>query len=203
MPGVQIGLRDVYYAIMTHDGMEVYKEGVIPEPGKAGYETPKRIAGAISANINPNASVETLFADDGPYETAATIGQITLELNVADLPLEVQAELLGHTLTPDGILIRKATDVPPWVAIGFRSLKSNGKYRYTWLAKGKFSAPEQPNETKGDTVSFQTPTITGSFVCRDCDGEWERHIDEDSENFNPQIAANWFTSPVYEPTPEL
>ena len=184
--GVLIGLRNLVYAKMLTD--PPYGQG------QASYEKPKLIAGAISANINPNASTETLFADDGPFETATTIGQIEVELNVADLPLEVQAELLGHTYQ-NGVLIRKAGDVPPWVAIGFKSLKSNGKFRYTWLAKGKFSIPEQNNQTKGDSVEFQTPTITGSFVKRECDDEWERHIDEDDENFTPEMAANWFNDP--------
>ena len=104
--GVAIGLRNLVYAKLLTD----------PAPGgTATYDAVKPIAGAISANINPNASNETLFADDGPYETATTIGQIALELNVADLPLEVQAELFGHTLTATGVLIRKSGDTPPWV----------------------------------------------------------------------------------------
>lgn len=189
--GVTIGLSNLVYAKLTTDP---------EEGGKATYSTVKRIAGAISAKVNPNASSETLFADDGPFETASTVGKISLEMNVADLPLEAQAELFGHTITAEGVLIRKSNDIPPWVAVGFKSLKSNGSYRYTWLAKGKFSMPEQNNETKGDSISFQTPTTTGSFVKRECDDEWERHIDEDSENFTPEQATNWFKNPYGEAT---
>lgn len=181
-----IGLRNLVFAELKTDPAV---------GGTATYGVPQLIAGAISANINPNASSSTLFADDGPYETATTIGEISLEMNVADLPLEVQAKLFGHTLTEDGVLIRKGSDIPPWVAVGFKSLKSNGKYRYTWLAKGKFGLPEQNNETKGDSVNFQTPTASGSFVKRECDDEWERHIDEDAANFNSSMAANWFNNP--------
>lgn len=182
--GVMIGLSDVYYALLTDD----------PASGSATYGAPVKIAGAITAKINPNASTETLFADNGPYETASTIGKIELELNVADLTLDVQAALLGHTKA-GGILKRSSTDIPPWVAIGFKSLKSNGSYRYTWLAKGKFGAPEQANETKGDSVNFQTPTINGSFVKRDCDNEWERHADEDDGDYIASIGSNWFNGP--------
>jgi phi13 family phage major tail protein len=188
--GVAIGLRNLVYCKLLTDP----EEGA----GKATYDAVKRIPGAITANVNPNASTDTLFADDGPYETAATVGQIALELNVADLPLEAQAELFGHTIDSRGILIRKAGDVPPWVAVGFKSLKSNGKYRYTWLAKGKFSLPEQNNETKGDSINWNTPTATGSFVKRECDDEWERHADEDTEAFTPEVAAQWFTNPYAE-----
>lgn len=178
-----IGLRDVYYALLTSD----------PVSGSPTYETPVRIAGAISANVNPNASSATLFADDGPYDTAATIGEISLELNMADLDLATQAVLLGHTLGSDGVLKCKAGDVPPWVAVGFRTLKSNGHYRYYWLNKGKFALPEDDLQTKGDSIEFQTPTISGSFVKRNCDDEWRRIGDEDADGFS---ATGWFNSPI-------
>lgn len=182
-----VGLRDLHYAILVEDN----ETGVT-------YQTPVKIAGAIQANINPNPSVEALFADDGPMEVAATLGQIEVELVAADFPQEVQAELLGHTIDDDGVMHRKATDQPPWVAIGFRSLKSNGKYRYVWLLKGKFMVPEQNHETKGDSINFQTPTLRGVFVKREYDDEWMRQIDEDAQSANLTVIQNWFNS--VEPT---
>jgi len=44
--------------------------------------------------------------------------------------------LLGHSVT-GGVLIKKSTDTAPYVALGFKSKKSNGSYRYVWLYKGK------------------------------------------------------------------
>lgn len=180
-----IGLRDVYYALLNED----------PAGGVATYEAPVRMVGAISANINPNTSTATLFADDGPADTAATLGEITLELNMADIDLKTQAVLLGHTYE-DGVLKKKGGDVPPFVAIGFRTLKSNGKYRYYWLNKGKFAVPADDLATKGDSIDFKTPTISGSFVKRDSDDEWQRVGDEDAEDFTAEIKAAWFTNPL-------
>lgn len=182
--GVTIGLKNLVYAKLVDD----------PETGVATYEAPVGVRGIISANVNPNSSSATLFADDGPYETASTIGEISVELNVADLDLDTQAALLGHSIT-GGVLKRKSSDIPPWIAIGFKSLKTNGSYRYTWLAKGKFAVPEQANQSKTDSVEFQTPTITGSFVKRDCDDEWERHIDEDHVDYISSMGTNWFSNP--------
>lgn len=186
--GVPIGLKNLVYALLEEDPAF---------GGKATYGPVKNLVGAITANVNPNSSTETLFADDGPFETASTIGSIGLELGVADLSLEDQAELLGHSIV-GGVMIRKGSDIPPWVAVGFKSLKSNGKYRYTWLAKGKFASPEQANQTKGDGINWNTPTISGAFVKRECDDEWERHIDEDSIDFAPAMATNWFNNPYGE-----
>lgn len=180
----QIGLKDLYYALLTTDAVDATPV----------YATPVHMVGAISAKINPNTDNATLFADDGPQEVATSLGAIDLELNTVDLTLPVQAALLGHTYSANGILKRKGSDTPPWVAIGFRSLKSNGNYRYTWLVKGKFAVPEQSNDTKNDKVNFQTPTIKGSFVKRDWDEEWERHIDEDDTAFDQSVATSWFTA---------
>jgi len=179
--GVQIGLKDVYYSLLTAD----------PVGGPATYATPVRIVGAISADINPNATNDTLFADDGPMETASTIGAISLDLNVATIPLEVQAAMLGHTIAL-GVITRKSSDTPPWLAIGFRSLKSNGHYRYTWLVKGKFATPEQKNATKADKLAFQTPTIKGSFVKRDADDIWQVSADEDGTGYVATTGTSWF-----------
>jgi phi13 family phage major tail protein len=183
--GVIIGLRNVVYTKLLTDVVG----------SEATYGPVKPLAGAISGNINPNSTNDTLFADDGPYEIGTTLGGVTLDLNVADLPLEAQADLFGHTMTTEGILMRKSTDVPPWIAVGFKTLKSNGKYRYTWLNKGKFTIPEQQNETKADKIKFSTPTAKGNFVRRECDDEWERHTDEDATGFTQTTADQWFNGP--------
>ena len=180
-----IGLRDVYYAILKTD----------PAGGVATYDSPVRMVGAISANVNPNTSSSTLFADDGPYDAATTLGEISLELNMADIDIQTQAVLLGHTVD-GGVLKKKGADVPPWVAIGFKTLKSNGKYRYYWLNKGKFAENEDDLATKGDSVEFKTPKITGKFVKRDSDDEWERIGDEDDSAFTSDVKTKWFTSPL-------
>ena len=180
--GVRIGLRDVHYAILEQDDVD----------GGVEYKSPEQVVGAVTASINPNADTETLFADDGPMEVASTLGEVELELEVADLPLDIQAKLLGHTFNEEtGELIRKAEDTPPWVAMGFKALKSNGNYRFVWLLKGKFMVPEEEYETRGDSVEFQTPTITGAFTRRDYDGRYYISGDEDYEAFD---GTNWFST---------
>lgn len=181
--GVRIGLRDLHYAILKKDDPEA-------DNSKLEYEEPKRIIGAITANVNPNASTETLFADDGPMETATTLGEVELEMTATDIPLDIQAKLLGHSFDEDtGELLRRSDDTPPWVAVGFRSLKSDGTYRYVWLVKGKFQVPEQAHETRGDSIDFQTPSITGSFVKRDTDDTYQIDGDEAFDEFDP---TDWF-----------
>lgn len=183
--GVAIGLTDLYYAKMLTDVVG----------GSSTYDTPVRIAGAITANFSPNASNDTLFADDGPYESASTLGAMTLELNVADLEPAIRAALLGHTYGSDGILISKSSDTPPNVAVGMSVLKSNGYKRLIWYLKGKFAAPDDNNQTRSDSINWNTPTITGNFLKRDSDNEWRVSVDTDDVLVNPSTITNWFDSP--------
>lgn len=181
---VPIGLTNLVYAKLLTD-----------EPGVgATYDTPERILGAITATFSPNASNDTLFADDGPFETASTLGAMTLELNVADIPAADRALLLGATYS-DGILIHKSTDVPPYVAVGMSVLKSNGESRLIWYLKGKFAAPDDNNQTKADSINWNTPTITGNFLKRDADDQWKVTCDTDDEEAAEGIEDTWFDSP--------
>lgn len=129
------------------------------------------LPGVMSLNINPNTSMETAYYDDGPGEVATTIGKIEVTLNKSSLGPKEQAVLLGASYiklagaidTAAGLL-SGVSDTPPWGALGFRTLKSDGTYRYVWLLKGKFTIPTSNNETKGESINFQSDEVTGSFV---------------------------------------
>lgn len=188
----RIGCDNLHYAKMTTE------DSVSTEPV---YGTVTAAPGVMSVNINPNASVDTLFADDGPMDTAATLGKITVEIQKNQLTTQNKADLLGHAVDANGGLVYSATDVPPWVALGFRTLKSNGKYRYIWLYKGKFTEPEDNNETKGDTINFQADTITGNFVKLTYPVTinskkayaWKYELDEEDEAVNETAIGKFFT----------
>lgn len=188
----RIGCDSLVYALMTTE------DTATTAPV---YDTPKSAPGVISVNINPNASQETLFADDGPYDTATTLGQIGVEINKAELTAENKADLLGHEIDENGGVVYSDNDVSPWVAIGFRTIKSNGKYRYVWLYKGKFTDPEDNNETKADSINFQTDTISGQFVKLNnpikINGKdkrlWKYELDGDTPEASSSVMSNWFT----------
>lgn len=191
----RIGVSNFHYAIMT-------TEDTLTTPPT--YDAVKSAPGIMSININPNASVDTLFADDGPFETATTIGQVEVEVQKNNLSTENKADLLGKTIDAKGGLISSSTDIPPWVAIGFRSLKSNGKYRYCWLYKGKFQDPEDNNETKGDSINWQSDTITGNFVRLVYEqtyqgrtiAPYKYEMDEDDEDIDTATITGWFDDVV-------
>ena len=192
MTSTRIGVSNFVYAKMTAE------ETISSLPT---YASPVSAPGLMSLNVNPNSSVDTLFADDGPFETAATIGAIEVEVQKNALSSTNKADLLGKTIDSKGGVVSSDTDIPPYVAIGFKSLKANGKYRYVWLYKGKFSDPEDNNETKGDSINWQSDTITGRFVklmyeytyAGKTVRPWKYEMDEDDTDANESVMAAWFT----------
>lgn len=191
----RIGCDNLVYATMT-------TEDTITTPPVYGEVV--KAPGVISVNINPNGAQETLFADDGPMDTASTLGKIDVAINKNELTAKNKADLLGHKIDANGAVLYADNDIAPWTAIGFRTLKSNGNYRYVWLYKGKFTEPEDNNETKGDSINFQTDTINGQFMKLTypvtVDGVekrlWKYEIDQDTENASETVIADWFKAPV-------
>src|SRR5690625_3390153 len=181
-----VGLRDIYYAIITSDD----------ETGTE-YESPKRMGRAMTANVQPQFNSADLRADDVVAETAESRGVTTVSVNTDDLQPSVQADIYGKTVNDDGVLIDSEDDRPPYLALMFRAEKANGAYRYTTLYKGKFTPPENNYETKQETPAFQTPTTEGRFLARRSDGKIGAQVDEDGTDVDESIIDNWFKE-VYE-----
>lgn len=177
-----VGLDNLYYAVMTKD-----------DATGVAYLAPVKLSGAINVKVDPKQNSATLYADNGPSETSTTLGEIAVEVDVKDVPLDDQAALLGHTVI-GGVISRKTTDDAPYVALGFKSKKSNGKYRYSWLLKGKFEEIPVDNQTQEDKPKYQTPKIKGTFVMRQYDNQWSKMADEDHPSYVASTGTNWFTA---------
>jgi phi13 family phage major tail protein len=184
-----LGLRDLYYALVTQDDSSAYAAG-----------TPAYVAPLITANHAPASNSKTQYADDGPYDVMTAEGETKIDLETTAIPIEIQAILLGKTYDASTGRMFDNGGTPPDVAISFRSIKSNGKYRYFQFLKGKFSAPAEDQATKTDTPDPKALKITytavktvrqftlpGSIT----DGVKVVKGDEDATNFS---GTTWFSS---------
>ena len=179
----RIGVENLVYAKMTSEGV---------------YSAPVSIAPAIKVGIKTKVDSSKLFGDDTTQEITSTVSELGLDLEVTSLNLAVLADLLGHTFdVVNGVITHSNSDVAPYVAVGFKSVKSNGKYRYIWLLKGKFEEGSEDFETKEEKIKYQTPKISGTFVCRS-DGNFRFTADEDEG-----AVTSTFLSAVYSPTVDL
>ena len=198
MTASRIGCAGLVYALLTADtGSEAPTWG-----------TPVPCLGVKSVSIAASTTTDTNFWDDGPAEVATSLGDIEVGIVKNALSTAEKAALLGHNIDTKGALSYGAGDTPPWVAIGFKTLKSNGQYRYVWLYKGKFAEPEDKSETKGDSINYQDEEIKGKFVKLDWEYEvaltggttwnkihpWKYEIDAEAPDADAAIIAAWFTA---------
>ena len=118
-----IGLKNVVIAQLLTDTDE-----------ETTYDTPEAVEGAIDMSITPNnADPDVQYADDIEFDVLYPDPKLSFSLKLADIPLTIQEMLLGNAVDDNGVLVRTATDKPPYFAVGFKSEKSNGKYRFVWL----------------------------------------------------------------------
>lgn len=173
-----IGLKDLYYALITE------------EDGVEKYGTPKKLSEAMTADLSVNTADATLYADDALSEEVSEFVSCSLSLGIKELSNDVLKDLLGQEVDDDGVLYAGDGDEPKLVAVGFRAKKMGGKYRYVWLQRGKFKAPNESFATKGEGITFNTPTIEGTFTKANGSGKWKADytgLPTDS------VAAGWFT----------
>lgn len=178
----QIGLENLTVALVQEDTETGIK-----------YATPIKLERSIKAKISPKTSSEKLYSDDSVEEILNNFDSCDVEIELNQLQLASRALIQGAKIV-NGLLVENKDDIAPELALGFRSKKSNGKYRYVWLLKGKFEITEDEYETIGEKPTAQSNSLSGSFYGRNSDGNWRIMEDEDAENVNPERIANWFKS---------
>ena len=188
-----IGLDMLYYAPITEDA-----------DGYETYGAPAKLAKAISADLSIELAEATLYADDSAAEIIKEFKSGTLALGVDDIGASVAAELTGVQIDDNRVVISSSEDGGKPVAVGFRAKRSNGKYRYYWLYRVKFGIPATNLATKGDSITFSTPTIEGTVLRRNKpDGKnnhpWKAEVTEGDKDVPAEVITNWYKN-VYEPT---
>ncbi len=148
--------------------------------------------GAVKVKTSKKVATEIMWSDNKKSEIAESDGEVEVEIEVRGLSLSTKADIEGFPEVTDGVLDEKREGEKPYLAIGWRFLKANGKYRYVWLLKGKLSQEEEEAETKKDKPNFQTTKLKGSFIERDFDDRTKFTADEDEPTFTKAIGDNWF-----------
>lgn len=187
-----IGLDKLFYAPITED-----------ENGEESYGAPIQLAKAISAEVSVELNEATLYADDGAAVVVKEFKSGTLSLGVDDIGSRTAQALTGVKVDANGVIISASEDGGAPVAVGFRAKMANGKYRYYWLYRVIFGIPATNLATKGDGISFNTPTIEGTIMRRnkaDSRGvhPWKAEVTEGDTAVKASTITEWYDE-VYEP----
>ena len=180
------GLKDLHYAIITEEN----------ETTKTYAET-KKLGPAMALNLVPSINRGNLRADDGVLFSDAAKGPIAVTLNTAYLEKEVEADILGKTIHPNGTISDNVNDNPPYIAIGGRALNARGGYEYFWVYRVKLAPAEDNKETQQETPTYQTPNLSGEAIPRIHDGEEKMKLwDQDPTVEDKKIFDEWFNEVI-------
>ena len=188
-----IGLDKLFYAKIT--------EG---ENGEETYGKPASMAKAMTADLSVELAEATLYADDGAAEIVKEFKSGTLSLGIDDIGATLASDLTGAVIDKNGVIVSTTEDGGAPVAVGFRAKKANGKYKYYWLYRVIFGIPATNLATKGDGITFSTPTIEGTILRRnkpDAKGKhpWKVEVTEGDTSVAASVISGWYNE-VYEPT---
>lgn len=162
-----IGLSKLYISKYSNSGTTVtYSDGILA-------------AKLVSADINVDtADNNTFYADNAPAETDRQFTGGTITVNTDDLSQEASKLLLGMTeseitgitgITDTGVkeLIYDDDQNTPYVGIGMivkKMVNAVIKWRAVILRKAMFDIPADSAETQGETINWQTPELSASFM---------------------------------------
>lgn len=184
-----VGLKNVVIAPLTEDTDTSHTYGEL-----------QLVAGAIEATITPdNTDPDIQYADDIEFDVLYPDPELTFSTSMADVPLAIQEMIFGNQIDDNGVLVRTASDRPPYFAVGFKSEKSDGAFRYVWLYKVRAKPMTESYKTKeGKTITRQNGSVEWTAIKRTHDGRYQAVADEGQNGFDASKAAT-FLEMVYEP----
>ncbi len=179
--GKIVGLKDIHVALLVQDNAEGIQ-----------YDTPQKLARSIKAKITNKSSSSKEYSDDAVEDIIHNFDGLDIEIEVNKLTLAERALLQGATIDTSGKLIESKDDIPPTLALGFKSKTSTGKYRFVWCLKGQFSPASDEYETETEKPNSKTASLKGEFYARANDGQYRYMADETDET--SALHDTWFTT---------
>lgn len=134
-----------------------------PETGA--YSDAFRIGKAVSTSVTPEYAEGSLYADNQEAEHAKEFKKAAVTVGTDTLPVIAKKVIFGHRVNTSGEEISNSEDNGEYVGYGFISREMiNGKTKYMSciILKVKFNEGEEAFETKGDSITFKTSTISGN-----------------------------------------
>ena len=139
---------------------------------KNGFQCGKAVETTVTANYNE----ASLYGDNELAEYAKVFKDADITAGVTTLPLQALEIMFGHKVDVDKKSVEFGTgDIANDVGYGFYASESiNGitSYIACFLPKVKFTEAEESYTTRGDSIEFKTPSVSGK-AAPDVNGNWK------------------------------
>lgn len=175
----QIGLDNLHIALREND-----------ENIKA--DSTLKIAGLVTADVEIDMYSESLYADDVVADVVNGFSEGTVTVELLGLSLDEYAKITGQEIVK-GVVVDNVNVVAPELAMTFRSLKSNGKYRYVSIPKLKANVKGESFKTREDGVEVVNAEIEFNIIPLE-NGTWRVRADEDGKDVDAAFIKSFLTS---------
>lgn len=131
------------------------------------YKDGMVVAEAVSANITWNRATDTFRGDDVELDSDNGVQGYTIEFEPSGLKDVVRAKMIGETLVNTEYEINN--NAAPDIGFGYmrvmRETNDSGvvqtTYEGIWFRKLKFGITSEETRTKGESIEWRIPTLTG------------------------------------------
>lgn len=154
---------------------------------------------AIDAQISRGtADPDVQYADDIESDVLYPDPEITISLEVKEVPLALQKALFGQgDVDANGVYKFESGKTPPYFALGFKAAKRSGADRYVWYYKCRAKPMDETFHTKeGATITRQSDKLEIVAIKRTKDNWVSVKVDSDAAGA-PNAAT--FFGTVYTP----
>lgn len=184
----RINITNPVYALLTSDTADVVEYGDVKSLGEA-----------MQVQITPSVSAGRLFGNGVPQEDISKLTGIAMALDATKIPIEEKAIIQGHEYK-NGVVVEKAGDEAPYIAVGYMIEGTNKKNEYVWLLKGRCAPMNETVKQSEDNITFSTDTVNINFIPRTKDKEIRYYADSANAGFTTAQADAWFkTGPATYP----
>lgn len=151
---VTYGFEQVHVAFR----MVVEAESENNSIGDPAWETPVAIPGAVRFTPTAEGDTSTFYADNSPYFVVTSNNGYTAELEMALVPDDVLAEMLGWEIDENGMLVEVADgSAKPFALMG--QIQGDNKNRRFVYYECLASRPEKEHRTKEETIEPTTDVL--------------------------------------------
>ena len=174
----RIGVRNLHVFPLTKD-----------DPTGVTYGTAVKFPPLMKVTLTPKTVEGSIFGDDRQTDGNFGITGYDITIDTTDLTPEQISMLLGHKKDSKGGITVSTEDEAPYVGVAFESKRSDGKNQYVVLYKVKFSPLSEEFETKGENISYKTPSLVGKSLARENDNKLKYDL------ISATTPENWYTTP--------
>lgn len=153
---------------------------------------------AITGNLTITRNDNPLYGDDVIVEDDNGVTGMSLEMGLDDLTEDVRVYMLGLKVHGTGTNEWDETDeAAPYVGVGYiRVRRKNGAtvYQAVWYHKVMFSEGSETSQTKGESIEWGTPTITGRVMGVYLDSTGNAHFRRKATFDTEAAAKTWLNT---------